>query len=626
MLVARWLLQGSNPPPKLTISQWADRERIVSPPAAEPGRWRTQRAEYQRGVMDALGDPRIPIVTVMKGSQLGFTELLLNACGFWIHQDPTSLLMIQPNIENAEAWSRERFSPMLRDTPALFGKVRDPRARDTNTNTLRQKVFPGGQLSIIGANAPAGLAMRPIRVVLADEVDRYPSSAGDEGDPLALASVRQRTFWNKKTLIGSTPVHKMTSVVYREWEKSDKRRYFVPCHACGHYQPLIWANVRWEKDENGEHLADTAHYVCEACGALWSNNDRLAAVRRGEWRAERPFAGVAGFHMPGLLSPWVSLRDIVKDFLQARRDPQLLQVWVNTALGEPWEETNEKFESSALYARGEPYDHQSLPDAVRLLTAGLDVQINRVELQIVGFGAQEECWVARYEIVHGDPVQPGIWDIIDKLLLEPYHTDAGRVLRVRAACIDTGGHLAASVFDFCKPRRARRIFPIKGSDGPRPIWPKRASITKLKQHEIFLIGVDTAKDVLYGRLRISHRGPGFVHFPVGLERVYYDQLTSERVETRKREGRPYRVWVLPSGARNEALDTFVYALAARYSIPIKLGPTVEIKADPVPAQPNEADEVVETTDEVVTQAVIKPANYWQKPKDPFIPRRNNWFA
>ena len=234
------------PPPTLTVSQWADRERRLSPEAsAEPGQWDTSRAEYLRGVMDAISDPTVTRVVVAKGSQVGYTECLGNIIGFHIDQDPAPILVVQPTVEMAEAWSKDRLAPMIRDTPCLGGKVQSPLTRDSG-NTLRQKVFDGGPLAIVGANSPAGLASRPVRIVVADEVDRFPVSAGSEGDPLALASKRQGTFWNRKTLVGSTPTLKETGAIGASgWFRH--AALSVPCHACGHAQALVWSNVRWDK-------------------------------------------------------------------------------------------------------------------------------------------------------------------------------------------------------------------------------------------------------------------------------------------------------------------------------------------------------------------------------------------
>jgi phage terminase large subunit GpA-like protein len=564
------------PPPHLSISEWSDQKRYLSSESsAEPGRWDTARAEYQRGIMDAISDPNITTVVCAKGTQVGWTEMLNNTVGFFIDQDPSVMLMIQPTIELAEAWSKDRLAPMIRDTPVINAKVAEAKSRDGD-NTLRQKIFTGGRLTIIGANAPAGLAARPVRIVLADEVDRYPESAGTEGDPLALAAKRQQTFWNRKTLIGSTPLHLETSVVWREWLKSDMRRFMVPCPDCASEQFLKWAQVRWDKDERGRHRPETAHYVCEHCGSLWSDIERWDAIAQGHWQPTRKVDGVAGFHVPGMLSSWLSLTDIVKEFLAARKDPFLLQVWTNTVLGDPWEEPVEKIEGAGLVGRGENYGPDSLPDGVRLLTAGIDTQADRLELQVVGWGAHDESWVADYVIIHGDPAQPDVWNTLDKLLLKPYHTDTGRELRIRIACVDSGGHHANQVLAFCRKRHKRRVFATKGAPTTglaRPIWPARTSRAGFKGAEtLYSIGTDVAKDVVYGRLRIPKPGPGYVHFPIGkmFDAEYFDQLTSEHVVTRRKFGKAMRLWVLPSGRKNEALDTMVLCLAARMSAPVRL--------------------------------------------------------
>jgi phage terminase large subunit GpA-like protein len=587
-----------SPPPTLTVSEWSDEKRqLSSESSAEPGRWRTSRVPYMRDVMDAVNDPAIEKIVVAKAAQVAYTETINNVLGYFIDQDPAPILIIQPTLDMAETWSKDRLAPMLRDTPALANRVHDPKSRDSG-NTIRQKLFPGGRLTVIGANSPSGLASRPIRIVLADEIDRWPISAGGgdgkgAGDPLSLAGTRQTTFWNRKTLLGSTPLHRLTSVVWREFLASDRRRYFVPCPHCDAPQTLRWQNVQWDKGPNGEHMPETAHYVCEHCGAVWDDAERHDAITRGEWKAERPGGKVAGFHIPGFLSPWLTLEEIVRKFLAAKDDPALLQQVVNEVFGEPWEEKADKLDASAFSARGESYSAQSVPDGVLLVTAGVDVQVNRLEVQVVGWGRDEESWIIAYEVIYGDPAQPEIWGELDELLLAPLRSESGRELRIRACCIDVGDTPHAhGALQFCKTRQRRRIFPTKGMAGPRIIFPKRASRTKTNDL-IYLIGVDTAKAALYGRLKIDKAGPAYVHFPAGqgFDDEYFAQLTSEQVVTRKREGRPYRVWVpKKAGARNEALDTAVYALAARMSIPIRL--SGEVPHIP-PPPPVEVDEGIE---------------------------------
>ncbi len=300
------------PPPRLTVSQWADEYRRLSPEsAAEPGRWRTDRAPYQRGIMDAVNDPTVREIVVMKSAQVGWTEILGNIVGFHVDRDPAPILLIQPTLEMAEAWSKDRLAPMVRDTPALKGKIKDARSRDSG-NTLLHKQFPGGHVTIAGANSPAGLASRPIRVVLCDEVDRYPPSAGTEGDPISLARKRSTTFWNRKLLMGSTPTVKDASRIEAAFLASDQRYFLVPCPHCGTEDRLRWQHVRWP-----EGRPEEAHYVCPHCGAVIEDTDKLRMLESGRWEASTEFNGVAGFHLSELYSPWVTFGAMARAFTEA---------------------------------------------------------------------------------------------------------------------------------------------------------------------------------------------------------------------------------------------------------------------------------------------------------------------
>lgn len=525
--------------------------------------------------MDAVSDPSVHTIVVMSSAQVGKTEVLLNAIGYYVDQDPSPILVVQPTLEMAEAFSKDRLAPMLRDSPALRGKVKDPRSRDSG-NTLRHKTFDGGHITLSGANSPASLASRPIRVVLCDEVDRFDESAGAEGDPVSLASKRSNNYWNRKLILTSTPTLKGSSRIEKAYGQSDQRRCHVPCPHCDEPQVLRWENVRWDKeaDDKGEtiaHQPNTAVYVCAGCSAPWTDAIRWDALRKCQWRASGPFNGVAGFHLSELYSPWRRLSEIVTDFLNKRHDPSQLQTFVNTSLGETWEEQGETVSGHALIERIENYDDRTLPSGVSVLAAGVDTQDDRLEVQVVGFGANEEAWVAWYEVINGDPSQPQVWKDLDALLLSSFEREDGRRMRIAAACVDTGGHHGANAIAFAKARIRRNIYPARGLAGPKPIWPKNASRAKSGDF-VRMLGVDTAKDAIYGRLKISRPGPGYVHFPSleSIDAAYFDQLTAEKVTTRYREGRPYRVWVLPPGRRNEALDTFVYALAARLSLPRRI--------------------------------------------------------
>lgn len=574
-------ISALRPPPKLGLKEWSERERRLSQEtSARPGKWRTERQPLLGDIMEAITDPAVREVWALKPSQFGWTEVVNNASGYYIHQDPTSILVVQPTVDMAEAWSKDRLAPMIRDTPALRGLIADPKSRNSG-NSILHKGFPGGQIDMVGANAPAGLASRPKRIVIYDEVDRYPVSAGTEGDPIKLARKRQATFWNRKTLGGSTPTRKGFSRIEREYERSDMRTCHVACSHCKTFQTLRWEQVKWDKDEKGEHKPNTAHYQCEKCGELWTEEDRLYAIDHRKWVASKPFEGIAGFRFNAIYSKLLEegLAGLVREFLDCRHHPELLQTFVNTVLGESWEEQGETLDPDGFLQRAEGFDHLTLPLRVAFITIGVDVQDDRLEVQWIGWGEGEETWPCRYEVILGDPAQPAVWDKLTAMRRERLLNDEGRELRVRATCIDMGGHHAAQVLSYAKKFAREMVFATKGIAGPRSIWPKRGTKSKTHSLPFYGIGVDTAKDAIYGRLKIrlpegEHQRPGYVHFPAadGFDQDYFAQLTSEQVLTRFRQGRPYRVWDLPKGRRNEALDTFVLAMAARLATNLKLDP------------------------------------------------------
>lgn len=574
------------PPPKLTISEWADQFRKLSPESsAEPGSWNTSRAEYQRGIMDALSDPSIETVVVMSSAQVGKTEILNNAIGYFISQDPSPMLVVQPTLDMAQTWSKDRLAPMLRDTPILGGLVKDPRSRDSGNTTLH-KIFPGGHVTACGANSPSSLASRPVRNVFFDEVDRFPISAGSEGDPVSLGKKRAATFWNRKIFLVSTPTNKGASRIETAFDESDQRRYYVCCPDCGHSQILRWANVKWEEDK-----PETAKYVCDDCGSLWDDAQRARIIKTGKWIADKPTKKIAGFHLSALYSPWTPLEEGVRDFLEAKKQPATLRVWVNTFLGETWEEQGEQIDEYDLANRAEDWD--AIPEDVLLLTAGVDVQDDRLEAEIVGWGRDEESWSIAYKTIHGDPSAPAVWRDLDEFLNQSFEHELGEDMIVRATCIDSGGHHTQAVYKYVAPREGKRIYAIKGVGGEgRPIIgkPSKNNIGKIK---LFPVGVDTAKLLLFSRFRISEPGPGYCHFPVGRDDEYFKQLTAEKIATRYHKGFAKREFV-KTRTRNEALDVRVYAMSALSLLNVNLtslAKTMEVK--------RKAQEEIKTTKPVV---------------------------
>jgi phage terminase large subunit GpA-like protein len=546
-------MENLAPPPNLKISDWADEHRRLSPEASsEAGQWSTDRAEYQRGIMDAISDEKVENVVVMASAQVGKTEMILNMIGYHMDHDPCPILLVQPTQELAATFSRDRLAPMLRDTPTLKERVKDPRTRDSG-NTIYHKQFDGGHITLIGANSPASLASRPIRLVLFDECDRMLPTV--EGDPIELAKKRAATFWNRKFVMVSTPTNKGSSRIEAAFENSDQRQYHVPCADCGEYQVMRWSNVQWE-----ENKVASACYVCEHCGSIWDDAARFRAIRRGEWRATAPFAGSAGFQLSGLCSPWTSLESLVRDFLAAKKLPETLRVFINTSLGELWEDEGEGVDDFGISQNREDYGDK-IPDGVVFITAGADVQDDRLEVEILGSGRDQETWSIGFYTIWGDPSAGQVWADLDELLNTEYETYDGRVLPIKATAVDSGGHHTQAVYRYCKARGGRRIFAIKGMGGEGRAPVGKPSTNNNMKCKLFPVGVDTLKEVIYSHLKIKDPGAGYCHFPEHYPEEYFKQLTAEKVVKKFSRGFHQRQWV-KIRARNEALDCRVYALAA----------------------------------------------------------------
>jgi phage terminase large subunit GpA-like protein len=427
--------------------------------------------------------------------------------------------------------------------------------------------------------------------VLCDEVDRYPPSAGAEGDPVTLARKRATTFWNRKVVLTSTPTVKGYSRIEAAFEASDQRHYHVPCPHCDEPQVLKWAAVSWP---NGE--PEKAAYHCIVCGAEWTDTQRWAAIRRGEWRADAPFKGTAGFHLNELYSTWVRIGEIAANFVEAKKSPETLKAWVNTSLGETWEIEGERIDETGLMERREDWG-ADLPAGVMLLTAGVDAQDDRLEVEVVGWGRDEESWSLEHIRIFGDPSAPALWSDLDRKLTQTFTRVDGVSLPISAVCVDSGGHHTHAVYRYCKERFRRRVFAIKGMGGAgRPLWPKKASKNNAGKVNLFLIGVDAGKEAIYSRLRIERKGPGFCHFPIDRDAEWFAQMTAETVTTKYSRGFPSRVWVKRPGARNEALDCRVYAYAALQSLNVVWSRFKDVVArkptEPVPEPTNNLPKAV----------------------------------
>lgn len=560
------------PPPKLSLSEWAEQYRILPPESPEPGRWRTSRVPYLREIMDACSDAAVETVVFKKSAQVGFTDgLVNNLVGYYIDQLPSPILVLQPTVEDAKDWSKEKLDPMLRVTPRLRGKVKESGRRDSK-NTIRLKMFPGGFLAAVGSNSAAGLRRRAVRVVIADEVDGYGVSAKGsggkkfEGDPLTLAVKRTENFRPRKILEGSTPTVKGFSRIERDFELSDQRHYYVPCPHCGYTQTLRFKNFHWEHRD-----PDTVVYLCgemddngklkAGCGRAITEEHKTWMVSRGAWRAHRPGRRVRGYFIwaaYSLLSAdgW---RGIVRQFLEAEGNTELLQVFVNTVLGETWEERGAGVKAGMLAARREHYGAE-VPAGVAILTAGVDTQGDRLEVSVWGWGADEESYLIRHEALWGDPGQADVWQQLDAFRTKAWLHELGPTLRIRRMAIDSGGHHTDEVYRYCKARRSQGVYAIKGEDTVG-----RAAIAKPSKGNragvlLWRLGTTALKDRLFSRLHVTARGPRYVHFP-WVDEEYFRQLTAEVVRTRYVNKRPVRRYE-KTYERNEALDCAIYADAA----------------------------------------------------------------
>ena len=501
--------------------------------------------------MDALNSPDYWMVVWMKSAQVGATEILNNIIGYYMDHQPSPMLILQPTLEMGKAWSKDRLSPMLRDTPAISELVGEKRSKDSE-NTILHKVFPGGHLTIAGANSAASLASRPIRILCADEIDRYPPSAGTEGDPLNLAMKRTTTFWNRKIYACSTPTVKGQSRIEQAFDESNQQYFYVPCPECDEYQRLVWAQLKWE---DGKPLS--AYYVCEHCGSVIDHRSKRDMLAAGEWRATGDENGVAGFHLSELYSPWVTWGEMASAFLEAKRMPETLKTFVNTSFGETWEEESEKFDPHEIMDRAETYD---VPDDVLVITAAVDIQDDRLEAEVKGWGHEFESWTLDHARWYGDPSRNELWEQLDKYLQQIWQRDDGQPMRIATAMIDSGGHHTDDVYRFCKKRYGRRIFAIKGMAGIREIVSRPTKNNRLRC-PLFTVGVDRCKDLVFWRLRLNNAGPGYMHFNTDLDQEFFEQLTAEERRDKYVQGKKVSYYHQVR-KRNEALDLNVYNIAA----------------------------------------------------------------
>lgn len=566
-------LTGFKPRSKMTGSQWADSRRYVAPGTSpEPGEWRTERVPYLREPMDSMTDKRTEHVVMCCSSQLGKSEALMNVMGYYIDQEPAPILMVQPTIEAAEAFSKERIDPTIRFSPGLKDKFeldgKDGRGSSRKSSTtIRMKTFPGGYLAMVGANAPTGLASRPVRVLLCDEIDRYGNTR--EGDPLKLGIQRTTNFHNRKIVMVSTPTIKDASPIWEWYEKSDKREFYITCPHCGDEYVWKWEQVKWDKDEDGNALPETAKMFCPHCGCQvrGAYKPDMEILKTGRWKPSAQ-SRIKGYHINSLYSPWVNLYSLVEEFTQAtkNRDKAGLQEFINLKLGEPWEEIVTGEDNWMPIYRQREYYHASLPEGVLLLTCGVDVQHDRLECTVLGWGLDKESWAIEHRVLYGEPDTKELWAQLDAFLQEPRSLPNGQVLYPSCTCVDSGdGAYTQDVYLYTRQRERRNVFAIKGRGGIGTPFISKPSRSNRVGAALFVLGVDAGKSLVYGRLALQEEGPGYCHFgrekERGFDEAYYKSLFSERLEKKFEKGKVQLAWK-KIRERNEALDCYVYATAA----------------------------------------------------------------
>ena len=551
------------PPPKLLPSEWAERNVRVPIGNAIPGLIRFDNAPYQREVVDMTVDPRCTRITLMWGAQVGKTLAALCAQAYHIAHRPVSQMMMQPSQGDLHTWLETKFNPLVEANDTLDDLIATPRARE-GVNNQRMKSYPGGFIMFSWSGSPKTMRGRSAPFIVCDETDGYDRT--HEGHPVGLLWQRAATYGDQRLLMEiSTPTVKGASWIENAYEQGDQRRFHVPCPHCGEEQPLEWASVTWDKAEDGRHLPETAGYSCRECGVIWNDGERIAAIRRGRWVAAQPFRGHASYHLNELYSCFRKLQDVVQSFID-KKTANDLQTFVNVSLAETWEEEGERVDSTGLMNRASAFMAQ-VPGGGVLLTAGIDMQEDRLEVEVVAWGVGEESWSVDYRVLWGDPLQGDVWRDLDDLLSETFTHQSGAQLGVSAACLDTGGSsgYTQAAYEYARRKSARRLFAVKGVAGwGRPIVSapsRKASGKRARKVDLFTVGVDEAKTMVARRLGIAEPGPGFCHFPADRDAEWFHQLTAEKLVTRFVKGHPVREWhkVRP---RNEALDCRVYALAA----------------------------------------------------------------
>lgn len=549
------------PPERLKLDTWADTyRRIPRGSSPEPGNWSTDRTPYMREIMQSVSDPEIEQIVLMCSAQLGKTELELNICGYYAHMDPSPMMYLMPTLTLAEIISKDRLAPMIDATPVLASVFGDNKSRNSSSTILTKK-YPGGVIRLCGANSPSSLSSSPVRILLADEVDRYPLSAASEGDPLNLAIQRTKNFWNRKIIMVSTPTTEGLSRIHDQFLLSNQKHRQVPCPHCDHFHELTWDNFVFDKND----MEVAPHFQCPECDGIIEEKHKLSIDLRGKWVAEAPENGkrITGYRINEFYSQFSTWSGIRDSFLESYKSVEKLKVWTNTVLGQVWSQEETLTDDEAIKARREFYD--ICPEEVMTIVAGVDTQDDALHYEIVGFAPDMQQWGLEYGILRGDPGQPELWERLHEKLSQSFTRPDNVVLNIAKVCIDSGGHYTQEVYKFCN-KYGDRYSPIVGRAGNgKPIVNRPTKVANYKRVRLYTVGVDTCKELfLLSRLKQNHVAHGYCHYPQGHDRgyddQYYSELTNVKAETRHKMGMPYRVFV--DRGRVEAVDCRVYAMAA----------------------------------------------------------------
>ena len=628
---------GLKPLPKTTVSRWADDYRVLSSGiSAEPGKWKTSRAPYQREIMDAFTQPGISRVVVKSSSQIGKSDIMNNVVGRFAHLDPCTIMMIQPTIDMAQDYSKSRIAPMLRDTKVLnnlFYDVKEGeqgkgtvKSRDGN-NTILSKIFPGGRLIMCGANSPAGLASRPVRILLADEVDRFPDSAGTEGDPVDLAAKRMTTFWNRCMGLFSTPTNEGASRIDKEYVAGTQEEWQYECPNCGEYHVLRYqdmdADYEEHEDTQGRKIVtiNAVGWRCPDCGFKFSEREMKDAPQK--YVAQNPAAlgnGIRSFYVNAFTSPWITWSEIMREWLEAKGDAAREQVVMNTRFGLSYKQAGAFDDEMQFLRRREQYNAE-LPDGVLMLTASVDTQDNRLEYEICGWGKGEESWGIAKGVILGVPDRAKTWQDLDAVLDRVYYFRNGTGLQVARTFIDSGGHYTGSVYKYCEKNMAKQRFPIKGQGGPGLPLVYKVARAHNSPVPLIILGVDDGKQQVMNRLAIDTAGPMYFHYGLdgddglpyrGYDQLYFKGIISEHKVQIKRNGMIREQWQqVDKSARNEPLDLRVYNLACMMSC----SPDWERLEAVVKGTPQQATAVTVNPQErlakrQVRKRTVKQTNIW----------------